>query len=485
MKTRFILPLLLSVIAMAQSPGTFTATGNRTTARFAHTATLLPQGKVLIAGGFTSLSHLASAELYDPSTGAFTPTGDMTTARSGHSASLLPDGKVLIAGGYIDDSTRPAGFRRIPLASAELYDPSTGTFTVTGAMVKAAGYGTAILLADGKVLIAHDRIGPSAATAELYDPVTGTFSATGDQLAIRSGHQQASLLADGRVLLVICCTPEQLYDPASGAFSLTGARTSVHPDGFAAALLANGKVLLSGGYSDDDARPVDAVTAGAELYDPSTGTFAATGNMTRSRSYHTATPLGDGTVLIAGSELNAFGDIASTSAELYDPATGTFSRTGDMTTRRFGHTATLLLDGAVLIAGGRGPYGGILASADLYKPPVLVPAPALFSLSGDGKGQGAIWHAATGQVASANNPAIAGEALSMYTTSLVHGGVIPPQVAIGGRLAEILFFGKAPGYPGLNQVNVRMPSGLSPGPGVPVRMTYLGRPSNEVTIGVR
>jgi hypothetical protein len=207
--------------------------------------------------------------------------------------------------------------------------------------------------------------------------------------------------------------------------------------------------------------------------------------MTTGRFSHTATPLGDGTVLIAGgNQVIAYGAyIASASAEIYDPTTGTFSRTGDMTTGRFNHTATLLLDGTVLIAGG----GGVAfqGSAEIYKPPVPVPAPALFSLSGDERGQGAIWHAATGQVASANNPAIAGEALSMYTTSLLDGGVIPPQVAIGGRLAETLFFGKAPGYPGFNQVNIRVPSAIAPGPNVPVRLIYLGRPSNEVTIGVQ
>ena len=100
-------------------------------------------------------------------------------------------------------------------------------------------------------------------------------------------------------------------------------------------------------------------------------------------------------------------------------------------------------------------------------------------------GQGAIWHGDTGQLASADNPATAGQVLSMYTTSLIEGGVIPPQVALGGQAAEILFFGDAPGYPGYYQLNFRVPSGIMPGPTVPVRLTYLNRPSNEVTIGVR
>jgi len=125
-----------------------------------------------------------------------------------------------------------------------------------------------------------------------------------------------------------------------------------------------------------------------------------------------------------------------------------------------------------------------MSSAELYTPAVLVPAPVLFSLSGDAKGQGAIWRSATGQVASATSPAVAGEALSMYTTGVAHDGVIPPRISIGDRLAEILYFGPS-GYPGYIQVNFRVPSGVAPGAAVSVRLTYLSRSSNAVTIGVR
>jgi uncharacterized protein (TIGR03437 family) len=182
----------------------------------------------------------------------------------------------------------------------------------------------------------------------------------------------------------------------------------------------------------------------ASAHAQSPGAFTATGNMITPRFFHTATLLLNGKVLVAGGYTVCYlGSpcLPVASAELYDPATGTFTPTGSMTTAY--------------------PTGSAVL-----------------------RGQGAVWHASTGETASSGNPALAGEALSMYTFSLADG-VIPPQVAVGGRLAEVLYFGPAPGYPGYYQINVRVPSGLAPGPAVAMRLNYLGRPSNEVTIGVK
>jgi hypothetical protein len=249
--------------------------------------------------------------------------------------------------------------------------------------------------------------------------------------------------------------------------------------------------LLAGGASSTFGR-----FSSAELYDPMMHAFVPTANMAWRRVWHTLNWLPNGMVLAAGGETDSCsgnwcsfaGSVAS--AELYDPAAGTFVATGSMTTPRETHTATVLGDGRVLLAGGAlyggiGAFGGSLASAELYAPGVLVPAPALVSVSGDGHGQGAIFHAGTTHVAASEDPAIARESLDIYCTGLAIDSAIPPQVAIGGRLAAVQMVSQAPGVPGVNQVRVRVPTGVEPGSAVAVRLTYVDRPSNEVTIAVR
>ena len=310
----FIFLLLCRVvshsIATAQSPGTFTATGSMVTARAGHSATLLLDGKVLIAGGYQTTDGLlplrpvvlalASAELYNPASGAFTATGSMATARVGHTATLLPDGKVLIAGGSASfDSS-------VALANAELYDPSAGTFTATGYMTTARQWHTATLLNNGKVLIAGGLSdGPDASSniyptnrfhlagAELYDPSTGTFTATGDMTTSRYFHT-ATLLPNGKALIeggFDASGSAEIYDPGAGVFSLTASAPDINTSA-TASLLANGKVLFTlYGYwvwgADFSCNDYN----GAELYDPSTGVFTITSKMTAWRGIRTATVL--------------------------------------------------------------------------------------------------------------------------------------------------------------------------------------------------
>jgi hypothetical protein len=293
----------------------FVATGAMHTARLMHSATLLFDGKVLAAGGTTSPDFpapvLSSAELYDPATRSFSVTGSLATARVNHTATALQDGTVLIAGGG-DPNTNP-------LNSAELYDPTTSTFSAVGPLNTAREYHTATLLPNGNVLIAGgftvlmNGDTPNVGTAELYDPSTTSFTVTGTMVTARVGHT-ATLLDDGRVLIA--------------------------------------------GGDDNDGN----VLATTEIYDPNTGQFSAAASMTTSRTDHFAAPLHNGDVLIGGGIDNAGSSLAS--AERYLANSGTFEKVGSMPRDRFDLSASILQfsypaivrsfteDGAILIAGG-------------------------------------------------------------------------------------------------------------------------------------
>jgi N-acetylneuraminic acid mutarotase len=251
--------------------GTWTPTGSLNAGRYSHTATLLPDGKVLVVGGFQQSSYhpplpVPTAELYDPATGSWSVTGNLITGRGSHTATLLPNGKVLVAGGKSVTAS---------YASAELYDPASGTWAETGSLATARFYHTATSLDNGKVLVAggsinfSDQGNSQLASAELYDFQSGTWSPTGSLGRARVGHT-ATLLSTGKVLVVGGADgtgrpvgSAELYEPSSGNWAPTGSLITAR---FAptATLLNDGTVLVAGGFSNngDSNTPL----SDAELY---------------------------------------------------------------------------------------------------------------------------------------------------------------------------------------------------------------------------
>ena len=339
------------------SRGAWTTTESLVEGRYSHTATLLPNGRVLVAGGGRT-----SAELYDPATRSWAATGMMLTGRAGHSATLLPDGRVLVAGGYRDDEPNY-------VATAELYDPGTGTWTATGELLEGRSSHTATLLPDGTVLVVGGRNGDdlrprNLSSAEVYDPASGTWTATRGTAISRAWHT-ATLLADGTVLVAggvttneVGTASAELYDPATRTWTATGAMTMTRND-HTATLLPDGTVLVAGG---DAGGPV----ASAESYDPRSRTWTTIATMTERRWYHTATLLQDGTVLVTGSGSVTQDGHDSAAAEMYDPGEDKWTATASMSVGRQFHAATLLPDGTVLVSGGASPQAG--SSAEVYHP---------------------------------------------------------------------------------------------------------------------
>jgi hypothetical protein len=338
----------------------FTTVGGLSFARLQHTATLLPSGKVLIAGGgigpdiIDGFGVVDQAEQFDPATESFSPAG--IVSRDAHTATLLNNGSVLLAGGETGwSNTTP-----IVSNTAELYLAANGSSVATGNMSVGREAHVATLLSDGRVLITggvflNNSDWQAIQEAELYDPVAGVFTTAGNTNAPRWGHT-ATLLEDGKVLITGGDTPSaELFDPATGSFTPTGLMTCAR-SGHTATLLPNGKVLVVGGCKVE-----------GELYDPSTGSFTPTGTTSAPRYLHTATLLPNGTVLIAGG--GATGGATDTT-EIYDPATDSFIPGPTMRQGRYMHTATLLPNGDVLISGGANSpdlFGlSVLNSAEIY-----------------------------------------------------------------------------------------------------------------------
>ncbi|MGA3328955.1 MAG: kelch repeat-containing protein, partial [Terriglobia bacterium] len=457
----------------------FFATGNLNNARFSHSATFLGNGTVLMSGGVGANGLLASQEVYDPNLAGFAFTSSLNVARAGHTATVInfsivlpnyPNGKVVIAGGYdgngllastefytpdtfappdlVSISITPAPYLSSPadLATGEaekliavgtfsdgssaqlggvtwtefppgpvrclsdatnpglcvnLYGDNgsatitaalgtvSGTTTVTshdfvttttGSLITPRWQHAATLLNNGQVLITGgmDSNGNTSDSAELYDPASGTFGVTGSLNTARKLHT-ATLLKNGMVLIAggtdssnNTLTSAELYDPATGTFTPTGnmvTSLATHT----ATLLTNGTVLFVGGFNGNIG--IGGGTWGvsgsspstSQLYNPATGTFSVTGGLNTPRWFHTANLLNDGTVLIAGGVGN--GIVILNTAELYNPSLGTFTAlTNNLLNARFAHTATLMVGGTVLLAGGQGASNTIVNTGEIYDP---------------------------------------------------------------------------------------------------------------------
>jgi N-acetylneuraminic acid mutarotase len=396
---------------------TWSPTGSLETERQYHTATRLLDGKVLVTAGdgyytFGGIGGptVKSCELYDPASGAWSAAPDLPVEIQEHSALLLPTGKVLVVGGYNWDPTleffqmgqlltpgsAPAftsyanvqrigrvtatllpagdvlvtgglpGDFGIALTACERYAPATDAWSTTGSMSLGREWHTATLLGSGEVLVAGgggdfwSEYVPASATAssELYSPSSGTWSSAPPMSAPRAMHT-ATLLQNGKVLVtggrpgpLNSC---ELYDPATGAWSATGSMTYARA-GHTATLLPNGKVLVTGGWSSI----VDWAIPYCELYDPATGTWTPTGGFSGdsfggARVYHTATLMPDGTVFVAGGRsIDWYWGDETSMCEIYNPATGTWSSGPWMPNPHAMHTATLLPDGQLVIVGGTG-----------------------------------------------------------------------------------------------------------------------------------
>ncbi len=376
-----VLALLLvpaAVTTAVEEPaaaGLFSPTGSLTEAGGRNTAVLLLDGRVFVLGG--GFGSPSAAEVWDPATDRFSPAAWLTWGRTFATATSLPDGRVLVVGGQPDaiGSAYPRSWD--PLRVAETWDPATHRFQPAGILTQSRAGHSAILLPDGRVLIAGGEFAEySGTSAELWDPKTETF----DQVAWLDPPRwkpTETLLSDGRVLVVGGGDPydygpdpdaAEVWDPKTGAFAPAGSliETRLHPT---TTLLPDGRVLVVGGSGED------GPLASAEVWEPSTGEFSPTGSLDGARSLHTATLLPDGRVLVVGGwrdEMGSYVELAS--AEIWDPATGAFGPAGLLVEARDNHTATLLPDGRVLAVGGEGE-NGLLASAEIWTPTDQSPDP--------------------------------------------------------------------------------------------------------------
>jgi N-acetylneuraminic acid mutarotase len=360
--------LLIWTLVPARGQILWTTTGSLAQPRFQTTGTLLNDGRVLLVGSLTcdpGCFSYPTAEIYDPSTGTWSETSPLNVPRFNHVAVRLPDGRVLVAGGYLTPG--------VLTASCEIFDPATGLWTLTGSLNTPRQFHQAAALANGKVLVVGG-LGMNGqgsfltlASAELYDPASGQWSPAGSLGTARFEHT-VTLLADGRVLVAGGTATAaggqnqgpfasaELYDLATNSWK-AAAPMSAARDDHAATLLNNGQVLVTGGWSSSGSPSFTA-----ELYNPVNDTWVAATRMRAPRAEHTATLLPDGHVLVVGGGGNWV------VAEAYDPDEGTWSPAPELDEGRASHSATLLNNGAVLVAGGVDITSTYLTSAELLDP---------------------------------------------------------------------------------------------------------------------
>lgn len=328
-------------------------------ARSQHTATLLPDGRVLVVGGN---SFVSGAEIYDPATNEWQNAGNMSVIRNGHSATLLPNGQVFVVGSSVST------FFSQTTIPAELYDPATNRWTRTSTPDFPRSGQTATLLADGSVLVAGGNA--SVTAAERYTPATATWSDAGN---MRTVHQQAiaTLLPDGRVFVLGGQSTQaqaEIYNPNQNTWQVSTKFTTPVIGGQTATLLPDGRVLVAGGFSTSNLYyppPFAQLPAATEFYSPTGNIWTQGPSMNIGRGGHTSTLLPDGRVMVVGGYVGN-GRISG-SVEIYDPAQNQWYLARDLATPRWDHTATLLADGTVLIVGGVGA-GGQLTSVERYDP---------------------------------------------------------------------------------------------------------------------
>ncbi len=341
--------LLPAVQPCVAGPARFIRAGRLVTPRLDQQAVRLPDGRVLLAGGQDeNIRATGKAELFDPATRTWSPAANMGSPRRSFTATLLSNGMVLVAGG---GEYPPFN------STAQLYDPTTDAWSITGnpIVTKRAG-ATATLLPNGEVLLAGGTDATKdLGSAELYDPATGTWSGTGNLIEARAFHT-ATRLSSGDVLVVgglthllLATTTAEIYHTATGQWTAVGSMTDprfLH----SATRLPDGSVLVAGGaYLDSQFQTV--ILASAEVFDPDTGNWSVTGSLAEARVLHTTTLLRTGEVLAAGGAGSDQTSLAS--AELYQPTAGTWAAAPtQLHSPRHGHSAVGLVDGSVLIAAG-------------------------------------------------------------------------------------------------------------------------------------